>query len=182
MMNEFRSEWRLILKQGALLLLGILILFIGGYYAIYQLSWGSSPHWIEAHRERFNIANLPENLQWFWIHQDSQYWVIRVRFDQGAVTLDGVPPHARYWSITYYAGNEENPSINMQSVALNEDGAYQIVFTTAPDDGAVNQIPVRQDVGRAIIELRITLQELSQPVLLPDVSQNGVIIAQGGAR
>jgi hypothetical protein len=181
-MDELRSEWRAILKQGALLLLGLLIVLVGGYYAIYQLSWGSAPHWIEAHRDRYRIANLAENVHWFWIHQDSQYWIVRVRFDRGPVTLEGLPPHARYWSVTYYAGNEENPSINMQSVQLDDDGTYRITFTQEPGGGAANQIPVGQGVRRGIIELRITLQEVSQPVLLPSVSQDGVVIVEGGAR
>lgn len=181
-MDEIRSEWRAILREGALLLLGLLIVLVGGYYAVYQLSWGSNPHWIEAHRDRYKIADLVENVHWFWIHQDSQYWIIRVRFDQGPVTLEGLPPHARYWSVTYYAGNEENPSINMRSIQLSDDGTYRITFTQTPSAGAVNQIPVSQNVRHGIIELRITLQEISQPVLLPSVSQNGVVIAEGGAR
>ena len=181
-MDEIGSEWRTILKQGALLLLGILIMLIGGYYAIYQLSWGSAPHWIEGHRDRYRVANLAENIHWFWIHQDTQYWIIRVRFDQGPVMLEGLPPRARYWSVTYYTGNEENPSVNMESAQLNDDGTYQITFTQAPSAGAVNQIPVTRNVKRGIIELRITLQEVSQPITLPSVLQNGDTIAEGGAR
>lgn len=182
MLQQIRSEWRLILKQGALLLLSILIIVIGGYYAIHELTWGSSPHWIEAHRDRFRIANLAENLHWFWIHQDTQYWVVRVRFDRGPISLQGLPPHARYWSVTYYAGNEENPSINMQSVHLSDNGTYRIVFTQAPDTAAQDQIEISSEVKRGIIELRITLQEISQPVLLPDVLQGGMVIVEGGAR
>ena len=181
-MDKIRSDWRIILKQGALLLLFLLIMFISSYYLIYQISWGSSPHWIEGHRDRYRITNLLENIRWFWIHEDTQYWIVRLRFDQGPVTLDGFPPNARYWSVTYYAGNEENPSVNMQDIKLNDDGTYQITFTQNPDDGTANHILVRQGVKRGIIELRITLQDISQPVILPSVSQNDVVIIKGGLR
>ena len=177
-MNYLQSEWKSILKQGALLALALLVAGIGLYALVYQLSWASSPHWIEAHRDRWKLAVLPENVHWFWIHEDSQYWIMRLRFDKGPVTLEGLPPEARYWNVTYYAGNEENASINMQSVELNPDGTYRITFTQTPD-GSANEIPVGPGVRKGIIELRITLQELQQPVLLPDVSQNGTLIAEG---
>lgn len=174
-----RSEWPRVFRQGALLLLGILIVFIGGYALIYQLSWASSPHWIEAHRDRRKIQNLPENFHWFWIHEDSQYWILRLRFDRGPVTLEGLPPDARYWSVTYYVGNEENPSLNMQTVSLNEDGTYTIEFSQDANTAAPNHILVSPDAKRGIIEFRITLQEVGEPALLPTVSQNGVVLVQG---
>lgn len=177
-MEYLQSEWRSILKQGALLLLALIVAGIGLYALVYQLSWANKPHWIEAHRDRWEFANLPENFHWFWIHEDSQYWIMRLRFDRGPVVLEGLPPKARYWSVTYYAGNEENESINMQTVALNEDGTYQIIFTQNPD-GSANQIPVDPEVTKGIIELRITLQAQGEPVLLPDVSQNDTLLAVG---
>jgi hypothetical protein len=177
-MKYLQTEWRSILKQGALLMLALLVAGIGLYVLVYQLSWASNPHWIEAHRDRWKLGVLPENVHWFWIHEDSQYWIMRLRFDKGPVTLEGLPPEARYWSVTYYAGNEENPSINMQSMELNADGTYRITFTQTPD-GSPNEIPVGPEVRKGIIELRITLQELEEPVLLPDVSQNETVIAEG---
>jgi len=177
-MNYLQSEWKSILKQGALLMLALLVAGIGLYALVYQLSWASAPHWIEAHRDRWKLTVLPENVHWFWIHEDSQYWIMRLRFDKGPVTLEGLPPEARYWSITYYAGNEENASINMQTVELGPDGTYQITFTQTPN-GSPNEIPVGSNVRKGIVELRITLQELQKPARLPDVSQNGTLIAEG---
>lgn len=165
--------------QGALMLIGLTTVFIGIYAAVYSFSWGRAPHWIEAFRDRYRLANLVENARWPWIHQDTQYWIVRVRFDEGPVILEGIPPHARYWSVTYYAGQEENPSISAQNVELREDGTYRIVFTQDPQTGTENQIPVSPDVGRGVIELRITLQEVGKPVLLPSAWQNGTLLVEG---
>jgi hypothetical protein len=167
------------LWQGALLLIGAAIVFVGIYAAVYSSSWGQAPHWIEAFRDRYKLANLVENVRWPWIHQDTQYWIVRVHFDEGPVILEGIPPDARYWSVTYYARQEENPSINVQNVHLGEDGKYRIVFTNDLQDEADNQIPVRSDVRRGVIELRITLQEVGEPVLLPSVWQNDTLLVEG---
>lgn len=167
------------LWQGALMLIGLTAVFIGIYAAVYSFSWGHAPHWIEAFHDRYRLANLAENMRWPWIHQDTQYWIVRVRFDEGPIILEGLPPHARYWNVTYYARQEENPSINAQDVQLGEDGTYHIVLTQEPQDGAENQIPVRPDVRRGVIELRITLQEIGEPVLLPSVWQNGTLLVEG---
>jgi hypothetical protein len=167
------------LWQGALLLVGLVIAFCTVYLAVYQLSWGRAPHWIEAFRDRNKLANLVENVRWPWIHQDTQYWIVRVRFDEGPIILEGLPPHARYWSVTYYAGQEENPSINNRNVQLEEDGTYRLVFTQDPQNAAENQIPVHPDVRRGVIELRITLQHVGEPALLPSVWQNGTMLVEG---
>jgi hypothetical protein len=179
MTARFRKQLLKAIWQGALLLIGLLILFIGIYCAVYQTSWGQSPHWIEAFQDRFKLANLAENVRWPWIHQDTQYWIVRVRFDEGAITLKGEPPHARYWSVTYYAAGEENTSINIDNVYLDENGEYQIVLTKDPQPDIDNQIAVGQAVKRGVIELRITLQENDEPVLLPSVWQNGVMLVEG---
>jgi hypothetical protein len=172
-------ELRATLWQGTLTLLVIVVLFAGVYFAIYQGSWGENPHWIEAFRDRYKLANLVENARWPWIHQDTQYWIVRVRFDEGPVVLEGIPPHARYWSVTYYAKQEENPSINVQNVRLEEDGAYRIVFAQERQDETDDHILVGPDVRRGVIELRITLQEVGEPVLLPSVWQNETLLVEG---
>lgn len=161
------------------MLIGLLIAFVGIYAAVYSFSWGSAPHWIEAFQDRYKLTNLAENARWPWIHQDSQYWVVRVRFDDGPIILEGLPPHARYWSVTYYAIQEENPSINVDNVQLEEDGTYRIVFAQDSQGEADNWIPVQPDVRRGVIELRITLQEVDEPVLLPSVWQNGTLLVEG---
>jgi hypothetical protein len=173
------KERRATIWQGTLTLLVIVVLFVGVYFAIYQVSWGRNPHWIEAFRDRYKLANLVENARWPWIHQDTQYWIVRVRLDEGPVVLEGVPPHARYWSVTYYTKQEENASINVQNVRLEEDGTYRIVFAQERQDGEDNHIPVGPDARRGVIELRITLQEVGEPVLLPSVWQNETLLVEG---
>lgn len=87
------------LWQGALMLIGLTTVFIGIYAAVYSFSWGRAPHWIEAFRDRYRLANLVENARWPWIHQDTQYWIVRVRFeDIDMVTLaSGRCPRVRRW-------------------------------------------------------------------------------------
>lgn len=176
---HWRHEALRALWQGALILLGLLVVLVGGYAAIYQFSWASDPHWIEAHRDRFRLPDLAENLRWFWIHQDSQYWVVRVRLDRGPITLEGQPPHARYWSVTYYAGEQTNSSINNANVVLESDDMYRIVITADLQPGLPNQIETRPGETRATIELRITIQAFDQPVLLPDIWQNDTLLVEG---
>ncbi len=174
-----RRELLSTLWQGSLLFASLVVLFAGGYAAIYLSSWGRAPHWIEAFRDRYKLENLAENRRWLWIHQDSQYWIVRVRLDKGPVTLEGMPPQARYWSVTYYEAGEQNDSINNLSVDLDEGGKYQIVFTQDPQPDTPNQVRVRPGVKRAVIEMRITLPENEEPVLLPSVKQNGIPLVEG---
>lgn len=170
---------RTVLWQGALLLLGLLIVFTAIYALVYQVSWGRSPHWIEAFQDRGKLPNWAENRRWLWIHQDTQYWIVRVRFDDGPVTLEGAAPHARYWSVTYYDTSEENESINLQDVQFDENGQYQITFTKDPQSSADNQIQVRPEVKRGVIEYRLTIQEFDKPVVLPTIRQNGEVLVEG---
>jgi len=174
-----RRKWLAPLWQGALLLVGLVILFAVSYVAVYLLSWGYAPHWMEAFRDRYKLENLAENRHWFWIHQDTQYWIVRVRFDRGPVILEGMPPRARYWSVTYYEAEEANESINNLSVVLDGTGKYQIIFTQDPQPDTPNQVAVRPGVKRAVIEMRITLPESDKPVLLPSVKQNGTLLVEG---
>ena len=174
-----RARLLAILWQGALLLVSLIILFAAGYVAVYRLSWGRAPHWIEAFRDRYKLENLAENRRWPWIHQDTQYWIVRVRFDKGPITLEGTPPRARYWSVTYYAAGEQNDSVNNLSVNQDEDGRYHIVFTQDPQPDVPNQILVRPGVKRAVIEMRITLPENEEPILFPSVKQNGTLLIEG---
>src|SRR5574341_1305049 len=78
---HWRHEALRALWQGALILLGLLVVLVGGYAAIYQFSWASDQHWIEAHRDRFRLPDLAENLRWFGVQQDSHYWVVGVRLE-----------------------------------------------------------------------------------------------------
>jgi hypothetical protein len=174
-----RKAWLTALWQGALVLLGLVILFVAAYSAVYFTSWGRDPHWIEAFRDRAKLANWPDNVRWPWIHQDSQYWTVRVRLNGGPVILEGLPPHARYWSVTYYGGEGLHGSINNENVELGDDGTYRIAISPDPLPGVDNHIPVNEDVKRAVIEIRITLQEISEPVLLPEVWLNDVLLVEG---
>lgn len=174
-----RKAWLTALWQGALVLLGLIVLFVAAYSAVYFTSWGRDPHWIEAFRDRAKLANWPDNVRWPWIHQDTQYWIVRVRLDDGPIILEGPPPHAPYWSVTYYGGREENASINVKNVELGDDGRYRIAISQDPLPGVPNHLPVAEDVGQAVIEIRITLQEIGEPVLLPEVRQNDVLLVEG---
>jgi hypothetical protein len=168
--------------HGVLIALAVLVTFVVLYLLIHHFSWGTSPHWIEAHRDRFKLANWIDNSHWFWIHEDTEYWILRLRLDQGPVVIDGPPPDAPYWSLTYYVGNETNPSLNMENIELDENGDFQIVFTKDPESGVPNQIPVAPDVTRAIIEYRVTLLDVDSSVQPPEVTQAGELLIAGGGR
>jgi len=171
------------LWQGSLLLLGLIILFAGGYIIIYLSTWGTAPHWFEGFRDRFKLRYLLDNRFWPWIHQDTQYWVVRLRFDRGPVVVEGKPSRCRYWSIGYYPAREHNFSIDTQSAQLDGEGKYRIILSQDVEDSQEEQsIRVDRDVKRGIIELRITLPDFEAPVALPSVYQNDELLVEGGER
>lgn len=168
------------LWQGGLIFFGLLILLAGGYLLVYWLSWGSAPHWFEGFRDRFKLRYLLDNRFWPWIHQDTQYWVVRLRFDRGPVIVEGKPTACRYWSISYYPAKEHNFSIDTKSVRLDAEGKYRITLGKDVEDSEPNQtIQIDGDVKRGIIELRITLPHVEKPVVLPSVYQNEVRLVEG---
>jgi hypothetical protein len=168
------------LWQGGLIFFGLLILLAGGYLLVYWSSWGSAPHWFEGFRDRFKLRYLLDNRFWPWIHQDTQYWVVRLRFDRGPVIVEGRPTDCRYWSISYYPAKEHNFSIDTKSVRLDAEGKYRITLGKDVEDSEPNQtIQIDSDVKRGIIELRITLPHVEKPVVLPSVYQNEVRLVEG---
>lgn len=168
------------LWQGGLILIGLFAFLAGAYVIIYTLSWGSAPHWFEGFRDRFKLRYLVDNRFWPWIHQDTQYWVVRLRFDKGPVVIEGRPSVCRYWSISYYPAKEHNFSIDTKSVTLNDEGRFRITLSRDVEDSEEGQsIRVDDDVKRGIVELRITLPDVDQPVMLPGVYQNGVRLVEG---
>jgi hypothetical protein len=167
------------LWQGLLILLGFIILFGGVYAIVYWLSWGSHPHWLEGFRDRFKVWNLPDNRFWPWIHQDTQYWIVRVRFDKGAVVIAGREPPARYWSINYYPSKTNILSIDAQSARLDDQGRYRITIGQEVENSVPQQtIKVDPGVTRAVIELRVTLKDIDHPLMLPSVLQGGQLLVE----
>lgn len=169
------------LWQGGLIFVGLSLLFAVGYGVVYVSSWGSSPHWFEGFRDRFKLRYLLDNRFWPWIHQDTQYWVVRLRFDKGPVVVEGRPSVCRYWSISYYPAHEHNFSINNKNVRLDDEGQFRITLSKDLEDNEEKQsIQVDQNVKRGIIELRITLPDVEKPVVLPSVYQNDELLVEGG--
>ena len=178
-METLLSETLVVLRQGLVLLSGLVALLCGVYAAIYWFGWGSNPRWLEAFRDRFKLWNLPDNRFWFWIHQDTQYWVIRVRFDRGPVVMEGPAPKARYWSVACYPCQENLFSIHTQSAALDDRGRYRIAIGWELEDSVPRQsIHVDPGVRRGIVELRITLPDVREPLALPSVTQNNGLLIE----
>jgi hypothetical protein len=174
------SELLTALWQGGLIFFFLFLLFATGYVLVYLQSWGNAPHWFEAFHDRFKLRYLLDNRFWPWIHQDSQYWVVRLRFDQGPVVVEGKPPVCRYWSISYYPAQEHTFSIDTKSVKLDDEGKYRITLSKDVQDSEEHQsIQVDDNVKRGIVELRITLQDIDQPVVLPSVYQNDKLLVEG---
>jgi hypothetical protein len=168
------------LWQGGLILTGLFVMLAGAYVIIYVLSWGGAPHWFEGFRDRFKLRYLVDNRFWPWIHQDTQYWVVRLRFDKGPVVIEGRPSVCRYWSISYYPAEEHNFSIDSKSVTLNDEGRFRITLSRDVEDSEEGQsIRVDDQLKRGIVELRITLLDVDRPVILPGVYQNGVRLVEG---
>lgn len=168
------------LWQGGLIVVALTIVFASSYGITYWSSWGGAPHWFEGFRDRFRLRYLLDNRFWPWIHQDTQYWVVRLRFDKGPVVLEAKPSICRYWSISYYPAQVHNFSIDTKSVKLDNDGKYRITLSQDLEDSQEQQsIRVDANVKRGIIELRITLRDIDKPVVLPSVFQNGVLLVEG---
>lgn len=174
------GELLVALWQGGLILAGLSVLFAGSYVIIYSSSWGSAPHWFEGFRDRFKLRYLLDNRFWPWIHQDTQYWIVRLRFDKGPVVVAGRPSDCRYWSISYYPAEEHNFSIDTESVELDDEEKYRITLSKDVEDSQEKQtIQVDDDAKRGVIELRITLHNIDKRVVLPSVYQNDVLLVEG---
>jgi len=180
-MKKLLSETLAALRQGLAILIVLLVLFCSVYAAIYWFGWGSNAHWLEAFRDRFKLWNLPDNRFWSWIHQDTQYWIVRVRFDRGPIVIEGPVPNARYWSITYYPAKENTFSIDTQNVVLDDRGRYRITIGKEVEN-SVHQQAIKVDPGvkRGIVELRVTLPSVREPLTLPSVAQNGRPLIEEG--
>ena len=169
------------LWQGLLIFVVIFVLFGIIYFVIYWFSWGRKPHWLEGFRDRFKLSNLLDNRFWPWIHQDTKYWIVRLRFDKEPVVVEGEVPLARYWSLAYYPAKKNTLSIDTQSVKLDEYNRYRITIGKEVDNSVSQQtIKVDADVKRGIIELRVTLVDEDTMLVLPRVSQNNQILIKEG--
>ena len=121
------------------------------------------------------------NRFWMWIHQDTQYWVVRVRFDRGPIVIEGPAPDAHYWSVAYYPARENTFSIDTQSAVLDDRGRYRITIGKEVENSLQQQtIKVDPGLTRGIVELRVTLPDPGEPLVLPSVTQNGrLLVAEG---
>ena len=183
------SRWRLLAERGAVrravwqgLLLGpvLLVVFVGSWGAWYLGTWDRDPQWHEVwrHAHRPYVA-IERWIRFRWVHFDSQYWIVPVRLDRGPVVLEGLPPDALYWSITWYAWTEVNGSVSSESVQLEPDGSYRVVLSV--DEQPRNWIAVPPEARRAVIYLRAYEPAHAWPVLLPTVTQGQRTLVAGGA-
>ena len=90
-------------------------------------------------------------------------------------------PDARYWSINYYPAQENTLTIGTQSAVLDDQGRYRITIDRAAENSLDEQtIKVDPGVTRGIVELRVTLPDPGEPLMLPSVTQNGrLLVAEG---
>jgi hypothetical protein len=176
---SYFNEVTAALWQGLLILLSLIVPLSGIYALVYWFSWGNNPRWLEGSRDRFKLPNLLDNRFWLWIHKDTQYWIVRLRFDKGPVVIEGAKPTARYWSITYYPAKENTSSINSQSVKLDGQDRYRITFGKKVENCLLQQtIKVDSGVTRGIVELRITLLDTNEPLILPSVTQGERVLVR----
>ncbi len=160
----------------------VLLIVVAGavVWIWYILIWEKNQKWEEARRHHWRLRMKIERwIRFRWIHYDSLYWIIHVRFDRGPIILSGFPTDAVYWSVTYYAGTEVNASISSSSVVLEDDGSYNIEFSETPGTSK-NHIPVRASDRRGVIYLRIYEPAALFPSQLPTVTQNGTTLTEGG--
>lgn len=180
MLADLRERPRTVFWHGTLIFFGALVAAVAFYAVVQTLSWGASPRWQEAHRDRWKIPNLAQNMNWFWIHEDSQYWIVRLRFEDGPVVFEGTPPPAQYWSFEVYGASEPVRSLNMTTVVLEDDGTYRVVYALDDQPGEANFVRVPEGTNRAFVELRYTIHDVNEPVILPTVLQGGTVLVEGG--
>ena len=99
------------------------------------------------------------------------------------MVIEGPEPQARYWSVAYYPAKENTFSIDTQSVALDDRGRYRITIGHEVED-SVQQQAIKVDPGliRGILELRVTLLDVREPLVLPSVTQDGRLLIKEGQR
>ena len=158
------------------------LLFVGlalvGLWLAYRMTWRGPQRWMEATRHQHKLALKVGRWIWFrWIHLDCQYWIVHLDFSVGPIELRGRSPEGPYWSFTYNTWTEVNPSVNSETVKLDEDGGYRITFATETADG--NWVPVRKGARLGVIYFRIYETPANFPSVLPEVWQNGVQIVKG---
>ena len=172
-----KSELMNILLEGVLLSPVLLLVAAGCGWAFYLGTWDRNQSWQEATRHYFRPWMMVERwIRFRWIHPDCQYWIFPVRFDRGAVTVKGVPTEAMYWSFTFNTWTEVNPSVNSESVALNKNGQYEITFSQ--EKSGQNWVPVREGTKRGVLYFRIYEPAALFPARLPEVIQNGRVLAE----
>jgi len=158
------------------------VLLLGAVAAVgvwYRAAWDRDVQWHEAWRhEHRPFVAIERWIRFRWIHFDCQYWIVPVRLDRGAVVLEGMPPDALYWSITWYAWTEVNHSVSSNNVVLESDGSYRIVLSVDEQPG--NWIPMGPDTDRAVIYLRAYEPTHMWPVSVPSVTQNDRLLVAGG--
>lgn len=148
-------------------------LALAGLWLAYRMTWKGSQRWMEATRHQHKLALKVGRWIWFkWIHLDCQYWIVHVDFGAGPIEVCGHPPKGVYWSFTYNIWTEVNPSINSETVELDDDGGYRITFSMDAADG--NWVPVKKGVRLGVIYFRIYETPANFPANLPEVRQNGV--------
>lgn len=150
---------------------------LGLTWIAYRRTWSGPQKWLEATRHQHRLALLVGRWIWFkWIHLDCQYWILHLDFSAGPIELRGKPPAGSYWSFTYNTWTETNPAINSNSVILDDDGRYRILYSHHEQLG--NWIRVNASARKGVIYFRIYEARGNFPSELPEVWQNGKLIAR----
>ncbi len=171
-----------LLMEVLALALAIFALFVGLMAGWYYGTWTSAGDWREAWRQGSELRMLLDRFVYLrWIHPDAQYWLSHVDFRDGPITVQGRPPDAPYWSLTWYSTPNTNASLNDASVHYDDSWRYTVLLSEAKGE-AENWIEVPEGTGRAVLYLRVYDPTYSHPTRLPTVSQAGRVIAQGGMR
>lgn len=146
-------------------------LSITAIWLAYRLTWRGQQRWMEMTRHQNRLALIVGRWIWFkWAHIDCQYWILHLDFSAGPIELRGSPPTASYWSFTYNTWSEVNPSINSETVQLDADGSYRIVYSREQREG--NWIQVRPHAKLGVVYFRIYESPADLPSDLPEVWQN----------
>ena len=164
---------------GRTLLLTLILvgLSLGAVWFAYRRTWSGPQRWMEMTRHQHKLALRVGRWIWFkWAHIDCHYWIVHLNFSAGPIEVHGRPPAGSYWSFTYNTWSEVNPSINSESVKLEEDGSYRIVFSR--EEQGENWIPVCEGAKLGVIYFRIYEAPASFPAELPEVRQNGTLIVR----
>lgn len=181
MTRERLRSWVPLVVHSVILAQLLLVLSAGAVYLWHQSAWSRPAQWQEGWRHAHTpwIA-LERWIHFRFIHFDAQYWIVPVSLDDGPLRLEGHPPDAGYWSLTWYGDTAVQAGVSSETVVLEPDGSYIIDISAEPI--GQNWISAPLGSGRAILYLRAYEPLRTWPIALPTVHQNGQRLVVGGLR